>query len=182
MRSIRFAALCGLAWLAGCATPPAPAPAPEVPAKPAAAPGSPPPPPTAGPKLSKETLAYLSRRKLAPISGGALTAQADCSFRDDNGYRGQLQLAVKASTVEHLDARVDIPKRGTCQFRLADFRQTESQPAVVLAARQGNCKVSLWEQGGQVTVAFRDCRAECSGKAVDYLWPILVDHQSGRCS
>ncbi|MDP1653602.1 MAG: hypothetical protein Q8L56_12855 [Rhodocyclaceae bacterium] len=168
-----------LALLAGCATPPPPA----APA-PAPAP-SPVPTPQATPKtpeLKKETLAYLAKRKLTPITGGALNARASCNFRDDTGYRGQLELAVTNAAVERLDARVDVPNRGTCQFRLADFRQTETLPIAVLTARQGNCKVSLWEQGSQVTVAFRDCRAECSGDAVDYLWPILVDNQKGICS
>lgn len=175
------AALLLLAVLAGCATAPEAPPAASVPPTPAPAPVAK-PAPAARPQLSKETLAYLSRRKLAPISGGALNARADCNFRDDNGYRGQLQLAVRESTVEQLDARVDVPKHGSCQFRLVDFRQTETQPIVVLAARQSNCKVSLWEQGNQVTVAFRDCRTECGGQAVDYLWPILVDNRNGSCS
>lgn len=165
-----------LALLAGCATPP--------PAVPTPAP-SPVPAPQSVPKtpeLKKETLAYLAKRKLTPITGRTLNVRASCSFRDDDGYRGQLELVVKNATVEQLDAHVDVPNRGSCQFRLADFRQTDSLPIVVLASRQSACKVSLWEQGNQVTVAFRDCRAECGGDAVDYLWPILVDSQKGSCS
>lgn len=171
-----------LALLAGCATPPSapptepsqPVPAPGTTTKPSAAPSK--------PQLSKETLALLAKRKLAPINGGVQNAKASCSFRDDNGYSGQLQLDVRSAQVEQLEARVDVPKRGSCQFRLADFRQTDSQPIIVLAGKQSSCKVSVWEQGSQVTVAFRDCRAECSGNAVDYLWPILVDNQKGSCS
>jgi hypothetical protein len=169
-----------LTGLAGCATPPptptatAPLPPPSQPTAPQAA--------AKAPELKKETLAYLAKRKLAPIAGGALNTRTSCSFRDDNGYRGQLQLVVNNAAVEQLDARVDVPKRGSCEFRLADFRQTDSQPIVVLAAHRSNCKLSLWEQGNQLTVAFSDCRAECSGNAVDYLWPILVDSQRGICS
>jgi hypothetical protein len=165
-----------LALLAGCATPPYAPPA-TPPSKPAPA-----APPTGRPALSKETLAYLAKRKLTPITGNALNVRADCSFQDDNGYRGQLLLAVRNSVVEQLDARVDVPNRGSCQFRLADFRQAETLPIVVLAARQSDCKASLWEQGDQITVAFRDCRLECSGDAADYLWPILVDSRKGSCS
>ncbi len=168
-----------LTLLGGCATPlPAPAPAPAPTPVPGPAPLSIP----KTPELKKETLAYLAKRKLAPITGKPLNASANCSFRDENGYRGQLELSVRNAAVEQLDARVDVPKRGSCQFRLADFQQTDSQPIVVLAARQGSCKVSLWEQGNQITVAFRDCRAACSGDSVDYLWPILVDNQKGSCS
>ncbi len=171
-----------IALLAGCATPTgapptattAPTPAPGTATKPSATPAKPP--------LSKETLALLAKRKLSPINGGVQNAQASCSFRDDNGYSGQLQLSVRAAQVEQLEARVDVPKHGSCQFRLADFRQTDTQPIIVLAGKQSSCKVSVWEQGNQVTVAFRDCRAECSGKAAEYLWPILVDNQKGSCS
>ncbi len=166
-----------LVLLAGCATvpPPAPAPAP-APATPKqqAAPKT--------PELKKETLALLARRGHKPIAGQALNARTSCSFRDDTGYAGKLDLAVHEARVEQLEARIDVPKRGTCQFRLADFRQTESLPIVVLASQQSSCKVSLWEQGDQVTVAFRDCRAECGGDAVDYLWPILVDRRKGSCT
>jgi hypothetical protein len=169
-----------LTLLAGCATTPPPtAPAPSP--TPSQAPVPQATPKT--PELKKETLALLAKRKLTPISGRALNARASCSFRDaETGYRGQLELAVTNAAVEQLNARVDVPNRGSCQFRLADFHQTDTLPIVVLASRQSSCKVSLWEQGSQVTVAFRDCRAECGGDAVDYLWPILVDSQKGSCS
>jgi len=165
-----------LAVLAGCAAPPVPPPPapPAAPPKPAAIPEK--------PQLSKETLALLARRKLTPIEGTVRNARATCNFRDETGYQGRLDLAVRAAIVEQLEARVDVPGRGSCQFRLADFRQTQSQPILVLESRQSPCKVSLWEQGSQVTVAFRDCRAECDGNAIDYLWPILVDNRKGSCS
>lgn len=176
-RSLAAAAL--LALLAGCATPPpTEPPAPAAPSVPASKPQATPKPP----ELKKETLALLAKRGLKPIDGRALNAKASCSFRDDTGYAGRLDLAVSDARVELLDARVDVPKRGSCEFRLADFRQTESLPIVVLASQRTSCKVSLWEQGTQVTVAFRDCRTECGGDAVNYLWPILVDSQKGSCS
>jgi len=179
MMTARFCAAALLALLAGCATPPPPEPpAPTAPSVPVSRPQATPKPPA----LKKETLALLAKRGLKPIDGRALNAQASCSFRDDTGYAGRLDLAVKDARVELLDARVDVPRRGSCQFRLADFRQTESLPIVVLASQKTSCKVSLWEQGDQVTVAFRDCRTECGGDAVNYLWPILVDSRKGSCS
>ncbi|MEW5780841.1 MAG: hypothetical protein ACOY6N_14310 [Pseudomonadota bacterium] len=175
----RVAACALTVWLAGCAT--APPPAPTAPT-PAPAPTAPQAAPQA-PVLKKETLAYLAKRGLKPISGRALNTQVNCGFVDkETGYAGQLALAVTDAHVERLEARVDIPKRGSCRFNLADFRQIERLPIVVLASQKSSCKVSLWEQGDQVTVAFRDCRAECGGDAVDYLWPILVDNRKGRCS
>lgn len=166
-----------LALLAGCATSPPPT-TPTPTPTPAPAPQTTP----KTPELKKETLALLAKRGHKPITGQALNARASCSFRDDTGYAGRLELAVRDARVEQLDARVDVPNRGSCQFRLADFRQTENLPIVVLASQKTSCKVSLWEQGDQVTVAFRDCRAECGGDAVNYLWPILVDSRKGSCS
>ncbi|MDP2196556.1 MAG: hypothetical protein Q8J72_11295 [Rhodocyclaceae bacterium] len=166
--------------LAGCATTPPPT-ASEPKSVPAPAP-TPQAVPTA-PTLKKETLAYLAKRGFKPISGRAINARVSCSFHDEEtGYRGQLQLAVRNAGVEQLEARIDVPKRGSCQFRLADFRQTQTLPIVELVAQKTPCKVSLWEQGSQITVAFRDCRAECGGDSVNYLWPILVDSQKGSCS
>ena len=170
-----------LAVLAGCATAPEP-PAPPPFAAPAPVPGPAPQAGPHGPVLKKETVALLARRGLKPITGRALNTKASCSFRDDTGYAGRLDLDVRDARVEALEARVDVPRRGSCNFRLADFRQTEHLPIVVLASPRTPCKVSLWEQGDQVTVAFRDCRAECGGDAVNYLWPILVDNRNGRCS
>ena len=167
MMHTRLTAAALLAPLAGCATAPPPAPAPATPKT---------------PELKKETLALLSRRGHKPITGQALNARTSCSFRDDTGYAGRLDLAVREARVEQLEARIDVPKRGTCQFRLADFRQTESLPIMVLASQRSSCKVSLWEQGNQVTVAFRDCRSECGDDAVNYLWPILVDSRKVSCS
>lgn len=170
-------AMLTLAVLAGCATP-EPPPAPVI----AAPQPAPAPPPAATPTARNDKLKHLANRKLQPIPARPLNAKARCNFRDADGYRGRLHLDVKEASVKRFEASVDVPKRGSCRFRLADFRQIDTLPNVVLAARGGDCKVSLWEQGEQVTVAFRGCRAECSGDSVDYLWPILVDNRKGLCS
>ena len=161
--------------LAACATPEPPAPV-AVPEP------EPSPPPVAAPEPRQDKLKHLANRHLKPMPVRPLNAKASCSFRDETGYRGRLRLDVKEAAVKRLEATVDVPKHGSCRFKLADFRQTDSLPAVVLEARSGDCKVRLWEQEEKVTVAFRDCRAECSGDSVDYLWPILVDNRKGSCS
>lgn len=173
----RLAALLLAALLAACATPEPPPPVAAVPpAEPA------PPPPAAKPEPRRDTLKHLAHRSLKPIPTRPLNARAKCAFRDETGYRGRLSLDVREAGVKRFAARVDVPKRGRCSFDLKDFRQAETLPTVVLAARRSDCKVSLWEQGDQVTVAFRDCRAECSGSSAEYLWPILVDNRKGSCS
>ena len=175
MNGLRTLVVLSVVTLVGCATPePAPPPpAAEVVVKP--------PPPTQ-PALRRDTLKHLANRNLKPIESRPLNARASCGFRDPSGYRGKLKLDVKEASVNRFEASVDVPKKGSCSFKLKDFRQTDRLPNVVLAAKKGNCKVSLWEQEHQVTVAFRDCRAECSGNSVEYLWPILVDNRNGLCS
>ena len=176
-------AMLPLAVLTSCATPepePSPAPAPVI-----VAPVPEPAPPPASapvPVPRHDKLKHLTNRKFPPLPVRPLNAKARCNFRDANGYRGRLHLDVKDASVKHFEARVDVPQHGSCHFRLADFRQSDTLPNVVLAARGGDCKVSLWEPGEQVTVAFRGCRTECSGDSVDYLWPILVDNRKGLCS
>jgi len=127
-------------------------------------------------------LKHLADRTIKPQPTRPLNARIACSFRDDTGYRGRLHLAVKEAAVSRFEARVDVPRHGSCRFALKDFQQIDRLPNVVLAAKKTDCKVSLWEQGEQLTVAFRDCRVECSGSSADYLWPILVNNRKGSCS
>lgn len=163
--------------VSACATPEPPPPA-------AVAAPTPKPEPVAKPVAHPPNakLKHLANRKLEAIPDRPLNAKATCSFRDHLGYRGNLKLDVKEANVKRFAANVTIPKRGICKFDLAKFRQTEAYPNVVLTSIESPCKVNLWEQSTEVTVAFRDCRAECSGDSVDYLWPILVDNRKGRCS
>jgi hypothetical protein len=164
---------------AACATPEPPpvTPPPAVTLEPEAA--KPPPPPAE--RRPNAVLKHLANRDLKPIPTRPLNAKTTCAFRDQMGYGGRLNLDVKNAAVKRFDAQVNIPKRGTCRFQLRDFEQTQTAP-VQLTSNQTACKVNMWEQADQVTVAFRDCRAECSGDSVDYLWPILVDNRKGRCS
>lgn len=170
--------------LAGCATPvppPAPPPPPVV-VIPAPEPTPPPPLPETLPEPRNDKLKHLANRKLAPIPDRPLNARASCAFRDVTGYRGRLRLDVREANVRRFEANIDVPKQGSCKFDLKNFHQTDTLPIVVLAARRGDCKVRLWEQEDQVTVAFRDCHTECSGSSVEYIWPILVDNRKGLCS
>lgn len=164
--------------LAACATP-EPPPVPVPPAARAEADAQPSPPPPE--RRPNAVLKHLANRDLKPIPTRPLNAKTSCAFRDQMGYGGRLNLDVKNAAVKRFDAQVNIPKRGTCRFQLRDFEQTQTAP-VQLTSNQTGCKVHMWEQADQVTVAFRDCRSECSGDSVDYLWPILVDNRKGRCS
>lgn len=159
------------ALAAGCATP---EPSPVVVAAP--------PPPAAESPRQNQPLKHLANRKLDPIPTRPLNVKTRCTFRDPTGYRGRLDLQVKEADVKRLVAEVTIPKRGTCRFDLKNFQQAETLPTVTLKTAGSDCAVRVWEQTGRVTVAFRDCQAQCSGESFDYLWPILVEAKTGRCS
>jgi hypothetical protein len=162
--------------LAGCATKeppvatkPAPAPAPEV-AKPAPAPAE------------TETYSKLAGRKIKPITVKPITVKTNCSYKDPTGYGGKLNLAMENSQVRVLQAEIQVPKHGNCNFALNDFRQTAKEPSVTLAANGGACTVRIWEQEGKMTVAFNSCKDRCQGDSFDYVWPILIDARTGKCS
>ncbi|RLJ68289.1 hypothetical protein DFR35_0847 [Sulfurisoma sediminicola] len=131
--------------------------------------------------LSERTRRYLASRGHEVIEERPLNVRADCSFRDELGYAGRLDLEVRDADVRRFAARVDVPRRGSCRFDLADFRQATSLPTITLTGAQSRCTVRMWEQGSKVTVAFSDCQAQCDGGTFDYLWPILVEAPSGRC-
>lgn len=165
--------------LAACATPepvPVPAPAPDGPTANAAK-----TPPPKG-RIQSQPLKHLLGRNLKPIPDRALDVRTKCSFRDVGGGRGSMDLQVTKAEVRRFVAEVTIPKQGLCRFDMKNFQQTARLPNVVLTDAASGCVVRMWEQGKGVTVAFNACQAKCSGDAFSYLWPILVDTKSGRCS
>ena len=111
-----------------------------------------------------------------------LTVRTRCNFKDVQGGRGSMDLEVEKAAVKRFTAEIDIPKQGLCRFDMKNFQQTEKLPTVVLTDKASSCVVRMWEQGKGVTVAFNGCQANCAGDAFSYLWPVLVDARSGRCS
>lgn len=147
-----------VALLGACATPIAPGPGPEVSVRPSEA-----------------------RGRLKPMALKPLDLHADCRFTDEAGYGASARIEVKQSEVRAFAASIEVPRRGNCRFELADFEQVKTPAHVELRARDG-CVVRMWEQGDQVTVAFAQCASRCDRGTFDYVWPILVDRPSGRCS
>ncbi len=131
----------------------------------------PPPRPTPAPKPSRPSA----------IPTRPLNIAADCSFRDETGYRGAMKLSVANSEVRQFEASLDMPRRGACRFALKDFRQSATFPGVTLNAARSKCVVRMWEQGRRVSIAFMNCESMCSGVAHSYLWPILADARDGTC-
>ncbi len=183
MRSLvkRFRRAALVLLLGACATPvpepaPAPAPAPVVIEAPAPSPAPP------KPVMTSQPLKHLLGRNLKPMPDKALDMHAKCNFRDVAGGRGSMDLLVKNAEVKRFLAEVNIPKQGLCRFELKNFQQTARLPNVVLSDAASACVVRMWEQEKGVTVAFNNCQAQCAGDAFSYLWPILVDTRTGRCS
>lgn len=170
--SRRLAALGAAVWLSGCATPPAPAPQAEVHAPPAPPEVvAPAPPPTA----------VKRRLRLRPMKIRPLDVKAECSFTDEVGYSASTKLDISYAEVRAFDATVNVPRRGSCHFDLAGFRQVKREPHVELQAADG-CIIRLWEQDSEVTVAFSNCAGRCTSRGTfDYVWPILLDRSNGRC-
>ncbi len=131
--------------------------------------------------LTERTRRLLASRGLPIIETRPLNVRTDCAFRDETGYGGRLDLEVQDAGVHRFAAKVEIPRRGSCRFDLADFRQAATLPTVKLTSARSDCTVSMWEQGSKVTVAFSGCQAQCDNGTFDYLWPILVEMPSGRC-
>ncbi|MBL8491270.1 MAG: hypothetical protein JNM82_10875 [Rhodocyclaceae bacterium] len=178
-RLSRPSAWLAAAALAGCATPEPPVaerlPEPQAPESRSAPQAAARRPPAGRPSR------LLDGRVVQAQPNRPLNVLTRCEFRDETGYGGRLDLHVAESEVRRFEARVDIPRRGICRFDLREFRQAGTAP-VALRKERSNCAVRLWEQDGRVTVSFLDCRSQCSNGSADYLWPILVDAGSGRCS
>jgi hypothetical protein len=155
-------------------------------------PTPPPPPPAKADPPRSETKLPTERTKKQPpvlalkrptaIPTRALNVTAQCSFKDETGYNGNMRLSVQDAKVQAFDAAVNIPGRGTCRFDLKSFRQTRELPNVELSHLREPCIVRVWEQEERVTVAFQQCQKMCSGKAWDHLWPILADRRDGSCA
>jgi len=175
MRLLR--ALLPALLLAGCAKPPAPEPEP-VPVAAVVDVAEPP----ARARIQSQPLKHLLGRNLKAMPDKALELRAKCSFRDVAGGHGTMDVQVSKAEVKRFVAEVSIPHQGQCRFDMKNFQQTARLPNVVLTDESSGCVVRMWEQGKDVTVAFNACAEKCSGDAFSYLWPILVDTKSGRCS
>jgi hypothetical protein len=146
-----------------------PAPPPPLPPTMQAAPPAP-----ATPAAAVEVPAAIPER--------ALSVRAECTSRDETGYTESIRLAVEQGRVGMLEAKFEIPRRGSCGFQLSDFRQTRAAPHVELQSSTGTkCTVRMWEQGSRFTVAFSDCQEQCTRGAFDYVWPVELNSRDGTC-
>lgn len=135
------------------------------------------------PTAATAPAATTARAKTSAASpAGALSLRSNCTARDETGYTESIRLAVDEGRVGLLEAKIEIPRRGSCGFRLADFRQTRTEPHVELISSNGSmCTVRMWQQGGRFTVSFSDCQEKCTRGAFDYVWPVELNSADGSC-
>jgi hypothetical protein len=132
-------------------------------------------PPVPGPPKSR-------RGAAAPIPARPLSVRSECTARDANGYTESIRLAVDQGRVGMLEAKITIPRHGSCGFHLSDFRQTRTEPHVELKSNHGTtCTIRMWQQEGRFTVAFSECQEQCTRGAFDYVWPMNVKMADGSC-
>ena len=113
-----------------------------------------------------------------PVAG--LNLNGNCVAKEETGYAENVRVTVAGGQVRALDARIDIPKRGSCRYQLAEFRQTRQTPFVELLARSNSaCAVRIWQQGDRITLAPTDCEEKCTRGAFEYAWPVQLNAAGG---
>ncbi len=133
--------------------------------------------------MKDSTLRLLASRNMKPQPTRPLNVSSRCSHKDEIGTQTSLNLLVKEAEIRTFDAQVSMKGHGICRFSLNEFDQVEKMPQALLRHKKhSGCLVRMWEEGPKVTIAFNSCPKSCDGNAFSYLWPILVDADSGRCS
>lgn len=119
----------------------------------------------------------------APIPDRPIDLAAQCAQTEEDGYREQAVLRVRDNAVEALVWEMWVGRRGACRFELADFRQTRKRPHIELQARDGSrCRLLVWQDPRQVTLAHADCASRCTPGVYDDTWPVGFDTSTGRCA
>jgi len=134
------------------------------------------------PKMRASTIKLLASHNMKPQPTRPLNVSSHCSHKDEIGTRTSLDLLVAEAEVKDFEAQVELKGRGVCRFALNDFEQVEKMPQALLRHKKhSGCLIRMWEEGPKVTIAFNSCPKSCEGNAFSYLWPILVEADSGRC-
>ena len=77
-----------------------------------------------------------------PIPDRPIDLSASCAQTEEDGFRENAQITVRANRVETLSWQLWVGKRGGCKFSLADFRQVSARPSIELTERSGgSCKL-----------------------------------------
>lgn len=118
-----------------------------------------------------------------PIADRPIDLSATCAQTEEDGFRENAQLTVRANRVEALSWQLWVGKRGSCKFTLADFRQVSTRPSIELTERSGgSCKLLIWQAPARVTLAHAGCEKFCNGGIYDKAWPVMFEPSGGGCA
>ena len=124
-----------------------------------------------------------STQRPTPIAYRPITIDARCVQQEEDGFREDARLVVDGNRVRAIDWQLWVGQRGSCAFRLADFRQTREKPQVELLAVDGSgCRLFVWQEPLRVTLAHNGCEARCTPGIHDEAWPVSFDPSSGGCA
>ena len=114
---------------------------------------------------------------------GPLELQGRCSQTEVDGFREDARLLVSRGSVQALEWDIQVGRRGSCRFRLADFRQVRSRPHIELQALdRSGCKLLVYQDPRRVTLGHAGCAARCTGGVQDEAWPVMFDPRTGGCA
>jgi len=137
--------------------------------------------PVAAPPMQR-TLPSGAAVKAAP-RGDGLNLVGRCAQREVDGFAEDASLQLTRGEVRELNWSITIGKRGSCQFRGEEFRQTKTSPTVEMLARDGSgCKLMVWGDPRRITLAHAGCAKFCSPGVYDQAWPVMFDPRTGRCA
>jgi hypothetical protein len=118
-----------------------------------------------------------------PIADRAIDLAGRCAQTEEDGFREDASLVVRANRVEALRWELWVGRRGSCRFELAEFTQVRSRPSIELAARDGSaCKLMVWQAPRRVTLAHAGCEARCTAGVYEEAWPVMFEPRDGGCA
>jgi hypothetical protein len=121
--------------------------------------------------------------KSAPIADRLITLAGSCSQTEEDGFREQASIAIEKNEVKSLNWQLWVGKRGSCQFDLKDFTQTQKSPHIELRAKNGSgCRLLVWQTPDRVTLAHNSCQKSCSPGVYDDAWPVMFNPKTGNCA
>jgi hypothetical protein len=119
----------------------------------------------------------------APIADRAIDLAGRCAQTEEDGFREDASLVVRANRVEALRWELWVGRRGSCRFELAEFTQVRSRPSIELAARDGSaCRLMVWQEPRRVTLAHAGCEARCTAGIYEEAWPVMFEPRDGSCA
>lgn len=118
-----------------------------------------------------------------PIPDAPIDLAGRCNQTEEDGFHERAQIDVRANQVQALFWRIDIGRKGHCQFELERFRQVQARPSIELIERSGgSCKLMVWQGQGRVTLAHAGCERYCTAGIYEQAWPVMFDASSGACA